>query len=346
MLESKIVICAGSGGTGKTTISAAIALRSAEAGRDTIVVTIDPAKRLADALGLEELSNTPVRIEGTNLSAMMLDTKTTFDELVHRYARNEQRAAKIIANRFYQAISESLSGTHEYMAMEKLYELHNLNDYDLIVIDTPPTRNALDFLDAPKRMTSFLEGRLLKWLLLPAIGGGKGLFKFANFAAVSFLRVLKKVLGSQILADVAEFFVNFEGMYDGFKERAQEVYELLREPTTAFVIVTAPDNRSVDEALFFATRLNDNRLGFGGLVVNRLHPRFNLQTTHNTGDPVTDAAIDLAIRFRLVADAESLALERLKTQVPETRWALVPYLTTDVADLDTLGQVATLIFDT
>ncbi|MEO7804821.1 MAG: ArsA-related P-loop ATPase [Actinomycetota bacterium] len=345
VLDSKIIVCAGSGGTGKTTVSAAIALRASQAGRNTIVVTIDPAKRLANALGLSELSNTPVKIAGTTLSAMMLDTKTTFDALVTRYARSPERASKILSNRFYQAISESLSGTHEYMAMEKLYELSNAGDYDLIVIDTPPTRSALDFIDAPRRMTSFLEGRMLKWLLLPAISGGKGLFKIANFAAVSFLKVLKRVLGSEILADVAEFFINFEGMYDGFKERALQVYELLRQPTTAFVIVTAPDLSSVDEALFFADQLDTHGLPFGGLVVNRLHPRFTIGSQDLTGDPRTDAAIDLAGRFAVVADAESAALVRLRSKIPESKWALVPYLTSDVANLDALGTVSELIFD-
>jgi len=255
-LDGGIVICAGPGGVGKTTVSAAIALEGALRGRETVVVTIDPAKRLADALGLEELSNEPRRVPEARfreaglppapLDAMMLDTKTTFDDLVHRYAKTGERAELILGNRFYQAISGALSGTHEYMAMEKLYELHASGRYDLIVIDTPPTRNALDFIEAPKRMTSFLEGRLLKWFLLPAIGGGRGVFRAMNLAAVTFLRVVQKVIGADALKDTADFFANFEGMYEGFKERAQEVYELLRRNVTRFVVVVSPTDHAVE----------------------------------------------------------------------------------------------------
>lgn len=354
VLEQQIVVCAGSGGVGKTTISAAIGLEAARRGRKTLVITIDPAKRLANSLGLKKLSNKPKRIssklfenaglEPAPLDAMMLDTKTTFDELIYKHARTPQRAEAIVNNRFYQALSGALSGTHEYMAMEKLYELATEAKYDLIVIDTPPTRNALDFLDAPKRMTGFLEGRLLKWFLLPAIGGGKGLLRAVNFAAASFLRIVRRIIGAQLLKDTADFLANFEGMYEGFKERAQAVYELLRKDTTAFVVVTSPTEQSVDEALFFATTLNSYSLPFGGVVVNRVHPRFDVGLNEPTGSALVDRLIAIAQEFGQVCRREERSLERLRAECPQEAWARVPYLTTEVADLPALTQVAAAIF--
>jgi anion-transporting ArsA/GET3 family ATPase len=324
------------------------------------VVTIDPAKRLANALGLKELSHEPRRIptrkfrdaglEPAPLYAMMLDTKRTFDELVIRYARRPGQADRIIENRLYQAISGALSGTHEYMAMEKLYELDLDGSYDLIVIDTPPTRNALDFLEAPKHMTSFFEGKLLKWFLIPAIGGGKGLFRAVNFAAVQFLKIVTRVVGTEVLRDTAEFAANFEGMYDGFKERARAVYELLRQPATAFVVVTTPHDQAVEEALFFATTLNRHRLPFGGLVVNRIHPSFDVapaggsEPPEATGSPVVDRLVQLAGEFEQGRRREDRSLRRLEWEVPQERWARIPYLSGEVTDLPSLVGVAACMF--
>lgn len=354
LFEQEIVVCAGSGGVGKTTISAAIALEAASRGRKTIVLTIDPAKRLANSLGLRKLTNKPRRIEKAKfqragmashpLYAMMLDTKTTFDELVYRYAKSPKRAESIVANRFYQALTGALSGTHEYMAMEKLYELHQEGRYDLIVIDTPPTRNALDFLEAPKRVTSFLEGRLLRWFLLPALGGGRGMFKAMNFAAVTFLRVVQRIVGADVLTDTAEFLSNFEGMYEGFKERAQEVFELLRRNGTSFIVITAPTESAVDEAMFFATTLNSYGLNFKGVVVNRVHPRFEIPDLDGSGSPILDRISQLADDFKQVAKREEKSLERLKQEISDDQWARVPYLNTEVVDLGALKQVASHIF--
>ena len=353
-LDGGIVICAGPGGVGKTTVSAAIALEGALRGRETVVVTIDPAKRLADALGLEELSNEPRRVPEARfreaglppapLDAMMLDTKTTFDDLVHRYAKTGERAELILGNRFYQAISGALSGTHEYMAMEKLYELHASGRYDLIVIDTPPTRNALDFIEAPKRMTSFLEGRLLKWFLLPAIGGGRGVFRAMNLAAVTFLRVVQKVIGADALKDTADFFANFEGMYEGFKERAQEVYELLRRNVTRFVVVVSPTDHAVEEALFLVTSLSSHGLPFGGLVVNRIHPRFAGAEGDPVGSPLADRLTQIAGEFDQVRRREEESLRRLEPEIPRRRWVRIPYLTREVANLDALAEVTATMF--
>lgn len=354
ILDAEIIVCAGSGGVGKTTVSAAIALEAASRGKKTIVVTIDPAKRLADSLGLKVLGNEPRKIrpkqfrdaglEPGPLHAMMLDTKTTFDELVHRYARDETRARRIVSNRFYQAISGALSGTNEYMAMEKLYELYHEGRYEVIVIDTPPTRNALDFLEAPRRITSFLEGRLLKWFLLPAIGGGRGLFRAMNLAAVTFLRVVRRVVGAEILDDTAEFFANFEGMYDGFKERAQAVYDLLREDATRFVVVTAPTEQAVEEALFFTSAMDAHDLPFGGIVVNRVHPACEGAAVEPTGSPLVDRLIQIAGELQQVRRREEASLEALRREIPEEQWARIPYLTEDVVDLTALRKVADCIF--
>jgi anion-transporting ArsA/GET3 family ATPase len=353
-LDGQIVICAGPGGVGKTTISAAIALEGALRGRETVVVTIDPAKRLADALGLEELSNQPRRVPPEKfaeaglppgpLDAMMLDTKTTFDDLVHRYAKSEDKAKRIIDNGFYQAISGALSGTHEYMAMEKLYELYWSGKYDLIVVDTPPTRNALDFLEAPNRMTSFLEGRLLKWFLIPAMGGGRGVFRAVNLAAVAFLRVVQKVIGAEALSDTADFFANFEGMYDGFKERAQAVYELLRRNLTHFVVVVAPTDQAVEEALFLVGALSSHGLAFGGLVVNRMHPRFPAAIGDPVGSPLADRLTQIAEELEEVRRREEQSLKRLEVEVPSRRWVRVPYLTREVASLPALADVGRRLF--
>lgn len=358
ILDAQIVVCTGAGGVGKTTISAAIALEAALRGRKTIVVTIDPAKRLANTLGLKELSNTPRRVSPAQfrragidpgpLDAMMLDTRRTFDDLVHRYARDRERAERILSNRFYHAVAGTLSGTHEYMAMEKLYELDLEGTYDLIVIDTPPTRNALDFLEAPKHVTSFLEGKLLKWFLIPAIGGGKGLFRAVNFAAVQFLRIVTRIVGAEILKESAEFAANFEGMYDGFKERAQAVYDLLREPTSAFVVVTAPSEQAVEEALFFALTLNSYRLPFRGLVVNRIHPRFNegfeIAASGATGAPLVDRLIQIDGDLEQMVRREDRSLRRLARQIPEDRWVRIPYLTGEVVDLRALHGIGSIMF--
>jgi anion-transporting ArsA/GET3 family ATPase len=241
-----------------------------------------------------------------------------------------------------------MSGTHEYMAMEKLYELDLEGVYDLIVIDTPPTRNAMDFLEAPRHLTSFFEGKLLNWFLIPAIGGGRGLFRAVNFAAVQFLKVVTRVVGAEVLKDTAEFAANFEGMYDGFKERAQAVYELLRQPATAFVVVTTPHDQAVEEALFFATTLNRHRLPFGGLVVNRIHPQFDLGLADGsampTGSPLVDRLVALAGEFEQGRKREDHSLRRLEWEVPQERWARIPYLSGDVTDLESLVRVAACMF--
>ena len=285
-----VLACTGSGGVGKTTTSAALALEAARQGRRTIVLTIDPARRLAQSLGLSVLDNEPRKVaEVEGLDAMMLDMKRTFDEVIERHAESRDRVRRITRNRFYQQLSSSLAGTQEYMAMEKLYDLHAAGRYDCIVIDTPPTRNALDFLDAPKRLTDFLEGRFLRMFLSPGVAAGKVATRAVGYGTGMFMRAASRLTGSGVLDDLAEFFQSFEGMYEGFKERANAVYHLLQSPDAGFVVVTTPEQHALREARFFLRRLAQDGMPTAGLVVNRVTP------------PLT-AALDDPARLRAAAD--------------------------------------------
>lgn len=285
LVERSILICCGSGGVGKTTTAAALALGAALAGRRAVVVTIDPARRLANALGLDSLSNTPKTIEGEwsgELSAVMLDAKGTFDALISRYATSLEQAERIRSNRLYQNLSSALSGTQEYMAMEKLYELHEESGFDLVVVDTPPTRHALDFLDAPRRLTKFLENRIFRLLLTPT----RSYLRAMSIATKTLLRTLSKVAGSEFVEDAIAFFQAFEGMEEGFRQRAARVEQLLSEPGTAFVLVAAPRRDAIEEARFFAEKLAQSHLPVAALVVNRLQPTFGA-TSRDTEAPLT-----------------------------------------------------------
>jgi anion-transporting ArsA/GET3 family ATPase len=364
--RKEIVVCAGSGGVGKTTTAAAIALRAALDGKKTVVLTIDPARRLATSLGLKELTNDPTKVnkrkftaaglkpEG-ELHAMMLDTKTTFDNLVMQYAPTQEQAERIIANRFYRNISGTLSGTQEYMAMEKLYELYADGGFDLIVIDTPPTRNALDFLDAPRRMTDFFESRVLRWFLMPYLKAGGGIMRVANVAATAFLRVVKRIVGGEVLDDTAEFFRNLEGMYDGFKQRARDVAALLKSDVTSFIVVTSPAEDSVNEATHFASRLNESDLPFGAVVVNRVHPEYGdgidvkprqlsrLESLGETGHLVAKL-LDNEEAFMRVVRLERRNLASLARKIPRHRWVWVPYLEQEAVDFTGLSAIADRLF--
>ncbi len=347
--QRTIIVCCGSGGVGKTTAAGAIAVEGARLGRRTCVVTIDPAKRLADALGLDALTNEPGQIdgdwpEGGELWALMLDTKLTFDDLVARYARNAEQASHILSNRLYRNIAGALSGTQEYMAMEKLYELHDEGRFDLIVIDTPPTRNALDFLDAPRRLTHFLDNRIFRMLVMPA----RTYMKMVGLATQAFLKTVAKVVGSDVVKDAVDFFAAFEGMEQGFRERAQKVLELLSEPVTAFVLVAAPRRDAVDEAMYFAGRLQESDIEVQALVVNRLHPRFgpvpSVLTKPGTGAVSPEVAPLLALVKNLrdlegIAEREERYLKSLTRQVAPAPVVRVPLLDDDVHDVAGLGQV-------
>ncbi|GHJ01654.1 anion-transporting ATPase [Streptomyces olivaceus] len=274
--QTRIVVCCGSGGVGKTTTAAALGLRAAERGRKVVVLTIDPARRLAQSMGIDSLDNTPRRVKGVDdsaggeLHAMMLDMKRTFDEIVEAHA-DPDRAAAILGNPFYQSLSAGFAGTQEYMAMEKLGQLRGRDEWDLIVVDTPPSRSALDFLDAPKRLGSFLDGKLIRVLLAPAKVGGRAGMKFLNVGMSMMTGVLGKVLGGQFLKDVQTFVAAMDSMFGGFRTRADATYKLLQAPGTAFLVVAAPERDALREAAYFVQRLAAEDMPLAGLVLNRVH---------------------------------------------------------------------------
>ena len=358
----RIVICGGSGGVGKTTTSAAIAMGAATAGRKVAVVTIDPAKRLANSLGLEELGNEPalvdpdlfapagVEMEG-ELWAMMLDPKRTFDDLIDRLAPNEKARDDVLDNRIYQELSNAVAGSQEFTAMAKLYELDRDHDFDLIVLDTPPSRNALDFLDAPDRLTQFFEGRALQVFLRPTglaarvMGRGTGMV----------FGVLKRVTGIDLLEDLAVFFRSLSGMIDGFKERAQAVNKLLADRGTVFLLITSPEREPVDEAIFFWRKLKAARMPFGGVVVNRVH--HDLLGNAEVGDVSDELAAELGDKlagrvadnfrdYHVLARRDAHNIERLGEQLRDDRLLLVPYLDEDVHDIEGLARLDRYLFAT
>jgi anion-transporting ArsA/GET3 family ATPase len=360
--ERHVVVCCGTGGVGKTTMAAALALEAARRGRNTVVVTIDPARRLADALGLA-LSDTPVEIPrsrwdptgsavpGGRMSALMLDAKGTFDRLVRRYAESEEQAARILANRFYQNASSALSGTQEYMAMEQLHELHETDGYDLIVVDTPPTRRALDFLEAPRRLARLLDNRLFRLVITPGRAG----LRLVAAGLQRFLRTVAKVVGAEVIDDVVAFFRAFEGMEDGFRARAGEVLELLADPGTAFVLVTSPRRDAVEEAEFFMERLAANDVPIAALIVNRVHPRFGPWTADELrakGDRLRasagangSAVRELAAAYDNLADSQQLSdlehvhLAGMEARLPAAAVAHVPWLAREIHDFGALSEV-------
>ncbi|MFD8301465.1 ArsA family ATPase [Streptomyces sp. NPDC059690] len=272
--RTRIVVCCGSGGVGKTTTAAALGLRAAERGRKVVVLTIDPARRLAQSMGIDSLDNTPRRVKGVEgdgeLHAMMLDMKRTFDEIVEAHA-DAERATAILSNPFYQSLSAGFAGTQEYMAMEKLGQLRARDEWDLIVVDTPPSRSALDFLDAPKRLGSFLDGKLIRVLLAPAKVGGRAGMKFLNVGMSMMTGALGKVLGGQLLKDVQTFVAAMDSMFGGFRTRADATYKLLQAPGTAFLVVAAPERDALREAAYFVERLAAEDMPLAGLVLNRVH---------------------------------------------------------------------------
>jgi len=362
--DRAILVCCGTGGVGKTTVAAVLAVEGARRGRNAVVVTIDPAKRLANTLGLDTLSNTPHEIDRARwhtdggagagrLSAMMLDTKSTFDSLVTRYSADPEQAERILENRFYRSISSALSGTQEYMAMEKLYELHEEGGYDLIIIDTPPTRHALDFLDAPRRLTRLLDNRIFKLLMTPT----RASMRVAGRAVQAFLRTVSKVVGGEAINDVVAFFRAFEGMEEGFRDRAARVLELLAAGTTGFVLVTSPRRDAVDEAMFFAGKLAEGNMPVDALVVNRVHPRFGDERPEGLrARAATFAQMDAAeaselaalyanlADFQEISDRERHQFDDVRTLVDHGAAAYVPFLSRDVHDFDALAEVGTHLF--
>ncbi|WP_019633550.1 ArsA family ATPase [Actinomadura atramentaria] len=350
--RTKIIVCCGSGGVGKTTTAAALGVRAAERGRDVVVLTVDPARRLAQSMGLSELDNSPRRIdvEGDGeLHAMMLDMKRTFDEIVEAHA-DPDRAKQILANPFYQSLSSSLSGTQEYMAMEKLGQLHRSGAWDLIIVDTPPSRNALDFLDAPERMGRFLDGRFMKILAAPAKTGGRFGVKVISAGFGVFTGVINKVLGVQLLRDVQTFVAAFDTMFGGFRERAEKTFKLLQTPGTAFLVVAAPEPDALREASYFVERLAEERMPLAGVVVNRVHEVADVlsaaraQAAAETLEDRAEHAATAALlrlhtgRMQLAAREERLR-EHFSSAHPAVPVTAVAAQAEDVHDLDGLRRV-------
>jgi len=346
----RIVVVCGSGGVGKTTVSAAIALRLAEERERVTVLAVDPAKRLATALGLPKTpgERATIRVQGTRLEAQVLDTKRTFDELVERHAGSKESAQRIYDNRFYKRIADTLSGTHEYMAMERLYELATTEAWDGIVIDTPPTRSALSFLDAPKRMTDFLGGQMLRWLLWPYRKGGRMGLRGVSLGAQAFSKTLGRITGTELLSDLGQFLAAFEGMYDGFKQRAEAVLQLMRDPGTGFVVVTAPEGRSLEEAGHFVERLAEAGMHLMGVVVNRwrMAPALTVPEAVTAalaaGTPserALAATLDLGRNLQALERRERAATEAFAGSTPEVPLTFVPQLPLDVHDVAGLSEI-------
>ncbi len=365
ILEGKgICICAGSGGVGKTTTSAAIASGMAARGLKVCVLTIDPAKRLADSLGLKELGNTASRVDPKlfeaqgvemkgELWAMMLDAKATFDELVARQAPDEESRDRVLNNRIYQQISNALAGSQEYMAMEKLFELHSEGDFDLLVLDTPPTRNALDFLDAPRRLTQFIEGRSLRVFMRPTGIAARVAGRGASVA----LSVFKRIVGFDLLADLAEFFNAFSGMVDGFQARAKRVNKLLADPSTCFLVVCGPQGEPVDEAVYFHRKLVEAKLPFGGVIVNKVHYAAEDLGGDSSGLPAAlveklddedlcKRVADNFADYQALAERDARNIKRLEKELRTKGVIRVPYLDEDVHDLAGLAEINRYLFAT
>ena len=374
--RTRVIVCCGSGGVGKTTTAAALGLRAAEHGRHVVVLTVDPARRLAQSMGLTSLDNTPRLVpvpdrpgnrvkdngggpddknaSGGSLHAMMLDMKRTFDEIVEAHA-DPDRAAQILANPFYQSLSSGFSGTQEYMAMEKLGQLRRADEWDLIIVDTPPSRSALDFLDAPQRLGRFLDGRLIRMLVVPAKAGGRAYLKVLNAGFGMVAGVLTKVLGAQVLKDVQTFVSALDTMFGGFRERADYTYRLLRAPGTAFLVIAAPEQDALREASYFVERLAQEGMPLAGLVLNRVHrsPAARLSAARSLAAAETLAADSQAARqhtltiaaLRLHADrmqlaaAERRVAEGFTTAHPHVPVANAPAQPEDVHDLAGLAAV-------
>ena len=351
--ERRILVVSGSGGVGKTTTAAALALRAAIQGRRVLVCTIDPSRRLATSLGLEKLTDRAREMDiarfdpraGGRMWAMTLDTKRTFDTLVERHAPDAAARRRILDNRFYKQISAALAGSHEYMAMEKLLDLSADERFDLVVLDTPPTRHALDFLEAPERMMGFLDASVLRWFLKPYFVAGRLTLKVATRTGAFFLKLADRVLGLQFLQDLSEFFLAFEGMYAGFKERAAEVHALLRREDSGFVLVASPSSLTLEEALYFHRRLIEREMPFVGFIVNRLHPSAAASargTAPDIDDDLGDLLVEVFKDYSRLAKSEMVNVARLEKET-DTEPVLVPELEGDVHDLVGLHEVGELL---
>ncbi len=361
--RTRIIVCCGSGGVGKTTTAAALGLRAAERGRHVVVLTVDPARRLAQSMGLSSLDNTPRPVPGQaagaaggSLHAMMLDMKRTFDEIVEAHS-DPDRATQILANPFYQSLSSSFAGTQEYMAMEKLGQLRRANEWDLIVVDTPPSRSALDFLDAPQRLGRFLDGRLIRLLTAPTKVGGRAYMRVFTAGFTMMTGVFTKVIGTQLLRDVQTFVIALDTMFGGFRERAEDTYRLLQAPGTSFLVIATPEPDALREASYFVERLSADQMPLAGLVVNRVHrsaaPQLSaarslaaaeaLQTVPAQATaprhPLAVTALRLHAERMQLAEREHRLEESFTAAHPVIPMVEVPAQPEDVHDLDGLRAI-------
>lgn len=344
----RVIVACGTGGVGKTTMAAATAVAAAQGGRRAVVVTIDPAKRLADALGIDRLGNIPTEIDGAwpgTVGAMMLDSKATFDDVVTRHATSSDQVKHIFSNRFYVNVSTELPGTQDYMAVEKLNELHFSGEWDLVVVDTPPTRDALAFFEAPKLLTRLLDNTVYKLLISPR----PGVLRAVNRAAGGVVRRLSRVVGAEVVDDAIEFFQTFQGMEEGFKQRADETLALLASDDTAFVLVASPRNDTISEALYFLQRLADADLSVDAVVINRILAAMSisavgaaqLHTLLNQG-PLVGAAQALLDHVNAAAGDED-RMAQLMAHVPDASLTTVPLMPSDVHDIPMLSRIAELL---
>ena len=379
--DGEILICAGSGGVGKTTTAAAIALEAARAGKKALVLTIDPARRLASALGLKELGNVQTRIrpalfeqagiqvEG-ELWGMMLDMKRTWDDLIERIAPTPERRDKILGNQYYQSLSSALAGSQEYMAMEKLLEIHSAGEFDLIVVDTPPTKHALDFLEAPRRMSDFLEGKVIQAFLKPYAYAGKTGFKLLQRGTATVMSVVEKVTGVEVMRDLADFFLSFDGLYDGFKSRALAVNQLLRSRRTSFFLVASPSNLILQETAFFGEKLIEFKMPLGAIVFNRVHTctgadakalraverlvekpdkRKEIASAFgdeaDTYDEVLRNLLVNFLRTQKLGHADEAAIRRFLARYSGIETCRVPVFDEDIHDIAGLARLAPYLFE-
>ena len=342
-LAGRLVVVCGPGGVGKTTMSAALALAAATSGRKTLVCTIDPSKRLRTSLGLARLTGVPQKVKG-RLFAMRLDPKQTFDELVRRHAATPAARERVLSNRFYQQISRHLAGTHEVMAMEALMGV--ADEFDLIVLDTPPASSAIAFLDAPTRVLDFIDGRVLRYFLKPYFVAGRLAIEPRTMVGRTFLRILDAAVGLQFLRDLSEFFLAFEGLFDSFRRTATGMETLLRDPQTFFVLVTTPAVSRLDEGVAFARALRDRSFRAAAIIANRVHPWAihppALQSSRATAKfppRVADELMALARRDQVRArrDARHLKQSTRRSGLPAIA---IPELNSDVHDLRSLAEVA------
>jgi anion-transporting ArsA/GET3 family ATPase len=315
---NRIVVCAGSGGVGKTTTAATIALWGALQGRNAIVLTIDPARRLADSLGVGPIGNTPVQVPddvlastgrtaGGSLAAMMLDQKGSWDELVDRHVPNPEARQRILDNRFYQQLSQSFAGSQEYMAVEQLGELDASGRYDLIVVDTPPTQHALDFLEAPERLLAFLDRKIVKWFVKPSFSAGWGTLQAMNRTVGFLLHKIEDATGVAALADVTDFFGAMTGLFEDFEPRVQRVTQLLRDSQTAFLLVAGPDEQVLDQADYLAAQMSTRGMPLRGVVMNRMHPHVALGDGDGSLDAITALIADQLAALRPERDGKTTA---------------------------------------